>query len=246
MTTEGLLRKEKGRVVLPLLDPDKVIEDPQYFKDAVTSLCPYATAYLVGGSTGVSQLETEETVKLIKTTCNKPVIIFPGSPCQVTPSADAILFMSLLNSTNRKYLVDYQLDGALLVYRYKLEAIPTAYIIVGEGGTAGWVGEAKAIPPNKPELLAMYVLAARYMGFRLVYLEAGSGVKETVPPNMVALAKKLLGEEVILIVGGGIRDAEKATTILRSGADGIVIGTIIEKDIERAVEIARAVKGVTG
>ncbi|NPA85773.1 MAG: geranylgeranylglyceryl/heptaprenylglyceryl phosphate synthase [Crenarchaeota archaeon] len=235
------LVRHRGRAVLPLLDPDKVVRDEDFYSEAARSVCPYATAFLVGGSTGVGQLETDRTVKLVKSVCDKPVIVFPGSPCQVVPSANAILFMSLLNSTNRKYLIDYQLEGALLVHRYGVEPIPTAYIIVGEGGTAGWVGEAKAIPPEKPELLAMYVLAAKYLGFKLVYLEAGSGVRRSVPPQMVGLAKKLLGDEVFLVVGGGIKDVSTAVEAVRSGADGIVIGTVLEKDPRTGVQIAKAV-----
>jgi len=239
------LMKRRGRALLPLLDPDKVISEEDYYERAVKALCEYAATFLVGGSTGVGQIETEKTVALVKKNCDKPVTVFPGSPCQVAPSADAILFMSLLNSTNRKYLIDYQLEGSLLVYRYGLEAIPTAYIIVGEGGTAGWVGEAKAIPPEKPELLSMYVLAAKYLGFKVVYLEAGSGVKRSVPPEAVRLAKKLLGEEVILIVGGGIKDEEVAAEILRAGADGVVVGTVVERDLSAAERIARRVAGWT-
>ena len=242
MKVYEVLLSERGKVVLPLLDPDKVVGNVDYYKKVAKKLCPHATAFLVGGSTGVGQLETEETIKIVKSTCNKPVTVFPGSPCQVAPSADAILFMSLLNSTNRKYLIDYQLDGALLVHRYGIEAIPTAYIIVGEGGTAGWVGEAKAIPPNKPELMAMYVLAAKYLGFKLVYLEAGSGVRSTVPPPLVSLAKKLLGDEVFLVVGGGIKEPSAAIELLRAGADGVVIGTVLEKDPEKGEEIAKAVR----
>ena len=242
MRALDVLKNERGKVVLPLLDPDKVIGEPYRYQEVVKEIEPYATAFLVGGSTGFSQLETESTVKLVKNiTNNKKVIIFPGSPCQVSPSADAILFMTLLNSLNRKYLIESQVEGAILVYKYDLEAIPTAYIIVGEGGTAGWVGDAKPIPFNKPEILMAYVLAAKYLGYEVVYLEAGSGAKEHIPFEMVKLARKVLGDKV-LIVGGGIRDPETARAMIESGADGIVIGTILEKEPEKAIEIAKAIR----
>ncbi len=243
MRALDLLFEERGKVVLPLLDPDKVVAQPYYYQEVLQKIEPWATAFLVGGSTGFSQLETETTVKLVKNnTTNKKVIIFPGSPCQVAPSADAILFMSLLNSTNRKYLIDSQVEGAILVYKYGLEAIPTAYIIVGEGGTAGWVGDAKPIPFDKPEILVAYSLAAKYMGFKVIYLEAGSGAKEHIPFEAVKMVKKVVGDDVLLIVGGGIRNPEVASKMIESGADGIVIGTILEREPERAVEIARAVR----
>ncbi len=238
-----ILFNERGKVVLPLLDPDKVIGQPHYYEDVIRKIEPWSTAFLVGGSTGFSQLETETTVKLIKNnTNNKKVIIFPGSPCQVAPSADAILFMSLLNSTNRRYLIDSQVEGAILVRRYGLEAIPTAYIIVGEGGTAGWVGDAKPIPFNKPEILVAYSLAARYMGFKVIYLEAGSGAKNHIPFESISMVRKAVGDDVLIVVGGGIRSPEVAIKMIENGADGIVIGTILEREPERAIEIARSVR----
>jgi phosphoglycerol geranylgeranyltransferase len=240
------LRKKSGRALFFLLDPDKVLKEKERYKSIVEKLCPYATAFFVGGSTGFSQLEEEETIRMVKDVCEKPIIIFPGSPAHVAPSADAILFMSLLNSRSRKFIIEDQLEGALLVWRYGLEAIPTAYIIVGEGGTAGWVGDAKAIPLEKPELLVMYALTAKYLGFKAIYVEAGSGAKTHVPPQSVTLIKKVLGEDVFLMVGGGIRDPKSATSILKAGADGIIIGTLIEKEPERAIELARGVRAELG
>ncbi|UXD21568.1 geranylgeranylglyceryl phosphate synthase [Ignicoccus pacificus DSM 13166] len=243
---EDYLRKRSGRALFFLLDPDKVVREEERYKEIVEELCPYATAFFVGGSTGFSQLEEERTIRMIKAVCDKPVVIFPGSPAHVAPSADAILFMSLLNSRSRKFLIEDQLEGALLVWRYGLEAIPTAYLIVGEGGTAGWVGDAKTIPLEKPELLAMYALAAKYLGFRAIYVEAGSGARTHVPPQTVAMIKKLLGNEVFLMIGGGIKNAETALSILKAGADGIIIGTLIEKEPEKAVELAKVVRESLG
>ena len=102
-----------------------------------------------------------------------------------------------------------------------------AYIIIEPGGTVGFVGDARAIPRSKPELAAAYALAAKYMGMRLVYLEAGSGADSPVPSNMVGMVKKALGE-VQLIVGGGIRSGAAAAKLVRAGADMIVTGTAIE------------------
>ena len=243
MRVEERLRKESGKALFFLLDPDKVVSNLDGYRRRVIDLCPYATAFFVGGSSGFSQLEEEETIRMIKNACDKPVVIFPGSPAHVAPSADAILFMSLINSRNLKFIIDDQLEGALLVWRYKLEAIPTAYVIVGEGGTAGWVGDAKPIPLEKPELLLMYGLAAKYLGFRAIYVEAGSGVRRSVPPESVTLLKKVLSPNApYLIVGGGIKSAEQALELLKAGADGIVIGTLIEKDPRAALELVKRVR----
>jgi phosphoglycerol geranylgeranyltransferase len=103
-----------------------------------------------------------------------------------------------------------------------------AYIIVEPGGTVGYVGDARLIPRKKPELAAAYALAAKFMGMRLVYLEAGSGADVPVPLGMVSLVKRLLGD-VLLIVGGGIRDGAAAAELSAAGADLIVTGTAVEK-----------------
>ncbi|HPJ30977.1 MAG TPA: phosphoglycerol geranylgeranyltransferase, partial [Methanothrix sp.] len=154
--------------------------------------------------------------------------------------------MSLLNSRSASYLIENQALGAPLVYKYSLEPIPMAYVIVEPGGTVGWVGDAKLIPRSKPELAAAYALAGKYFGMRMVYLEAGSGANEPVPQKMVAATKRVLGDEVQLILGGGIRSGEAACDLVEAGADVIVTGTGVERseDVEAFVrEITSAIKG---
>ncbi len=233
--------ERRGRNAFILLDPDKVLREKEAYARNVKEACEAVSAFLVGGSTGFSQGEVNETIDLVKGNCEKPVIIFPGSPCHVTPKADAILFMSLLNSRKTKFIIEDQLEGALLVWKYGLEALPTAYVIVGEGGTAGWIGDVNPLPLEKPEILIMYVLAAKYLGFKYVYIEAGSGAKRHVPPESVRAVRKVVGDELFLIVGGGIRSVEVAESLLRAGADGIVIGTLFEKEPSKAIEIVRSI-----
>jgi len=156
------------------------------------------------------------------------VILFPGSAAGLCENADAVFFMSLLNSRSPSYLVENQFLGAPLVLRYGLEPIPMAYIIIEPGGTVGFVGDARLIPRKKPEIAAAYALAAKYMGMRLVYLEAGSGADSPVPAKMVAQVKRLLGD-VLLIVGGGIRSGSAAAELAAAGADLIVTGTAVER-----------------
>jgi phosphoglycerol geranylgeranyltransferase len=112
--------------------------------------------------------------------------------------------------------------------RYGLEPIPMAYIIIEPGGTVGYVGDARLIPRRKPELAAAYALAAKFMGMRMVYLEAGSGADSPVPAPMVSIVKRLLGD-VLLIVGGGIRSGDAAAELAAAGADLIVTGTGVER-----------------
>lgn len=184
------------------------------------------SAILVGGSTAIDQLELEKVVRAVKRNVAIPVILFPGNVTGVAPSADAILFGSLLNSDNPYFITEAQALGALAVRKHGLEAIPMGYIVVGEGGAIGFVGHARGIPPSKPNLAAMYALAAQYMGMRFVYLEAGSGVTSQVSSAVVKAVRKVFGG--VLVVGGGIRDEGAAGNIIRSGADVVVVGTLLE------------------
>ncbi len=117
----------------------------------------------------------------IKKKTSLPVILFPSSVAGLCENADAVFFMSLLNSRSTSYIVENQAMGAPLILRYGLEPIPMAYIIIEPGGTVGFVGDARLIPRKKPELAGAYALAAKFMGMRLVYLEAGSGADSPVP-----------------------------------------------------------------
>jgi phosphoglycerol geranylgeranyltransferase len=187
-----------------------------------------ASAILVGGSSATDQLELTEIVSSIKLRVKIPVILFPGNVTGLSPKADAILFSSLLNSESPYFITEAQALGALAVKKFKLETLPTGYLIIGEGTTAWFIGHARGIPFNKPEIAIMYSLAAQYLGMRFLYLEAGSGAIQNISSQMVSSVRKHY--DGILIIGGGIRTPESAKEIAKAGADIIVIGTIIEKD----------------
>lgn len=135
--------------------------------------------------------------------------------------------MSLLNSTDPYFIIGAQVLGAPLVRKFGLEPIPLGYIIVGEGGAVSVVGRAFPIPLDKPELAAAHALAAQYLGMHFVYLEAGSGVKQSVPLDMIRMVKGLISAP--LIVGGGIRSGEQAKEVVAAGADVVVTGNVTEE-----------------
>ncbi len=203
-----------------------------------------ASVILVGGSSATDQMTMAETVKNIKKSVKIPVILFPGNVTGVVPGADAILFSSLLNSDNPYFISQAQALGAPNVLKFRLEPLPTAYIIIGEGTTVWHVGSARTIPFDKPSLAAMYALSAQFMGMRFVYLEAGSGAKSNVRPEMVAAVRKLF--KGFLIVGGGIKNAQTAAAIVKAGADAIVIGTFIEKggSFKTIADIVKTIQSV--
>ena len=203
-----------------------------------------ASAILVGGSSATDQIEMAEIVKNLKKAVKIPKILFPGNITGVVPQADAILFSSLLNSENPYFISQAQALGAPNVLKFGLEPLPTAYLVIGEGTSAWFVGSARGIPFDKPKIAAAYSLAAQFLGMRFVYLEAGSGATSNVKPEMVRIVRKVF--KGFLIVGGGIRDAKTAKDIVKAGADALVIGTLLEKkgSLKKLAEIAKAIRSV--
>jgi phosphoglycerol geranylgeranyltransferase len=218
--------KEKGAIQMTLIDPQKTgIE--KSVEIAVEAEKAGTAAMMVGGSTLSSNNDLDTAIQGMKALVKVPIILFPNNISGVSKYADAIWFMSLLNSAITYYLIDVQALTAHTVRQYGLEAMPLGYIIVGEGGAAGFVGHARGIPYDHPELALGYSLAAETLGMRFVYLEAGSGAKDHIPLEMIKLVKSQIN--VILIVGGGIRDGKTARAVVDAGADIIVTGTLAEE-----------------
>ena len=155
-----------------------------------------------------------------------PVVLFPGGAHALSPAADAITFMMLMNSTSRKFLVGEQLRGAPYLSKFGVETLPTGYLVCAPGGRVGEVGQAKLIQPEDAELVHSYALTASMYGFKVLYLEAGSGADRQVDPSLIQSAAKC--ENLILLVGGGIRTAEQASIAAKAGANWIVTGTLTE------------------
>ncbi len=218
--------KEEGAIHLTLIDPEKVTA-PHASRVAKKAERCKTTAIMVGGSTSTSTSHLNTVVKAIKHAVGIPIILFPNNVTGISKYADAIWFMSLLNSLDPYFLTGAQVLGAPLVKKHGLEALPLGYIIVGKGGAAGIVGRAAPIPFTKPEVAAAHALAAQYFGMRFAYLEAGSGASQPVPPTMIRIVKHSIN--IPLIVGGGIRNCKQAKTVVAAGADIVVTGNVIEE-----------------
>ncbi len=240
-----LKKKAKGtKIHLTLIDPEKTSPKEaqriaEIAKDASTD------AILIGGSTGLYEPLISNVTKAVKKS-GLPIILFPGNVSGLSKHADAVLFMYLLNSDDPYYITGAQVQAAPIVLKLGLEYIPTAYIIVGYGGSAGFIGKARPIPYEKPEIVAAYALAGAMMGARAIYLEAGSGAPKPVPLEAISLSKSLLekaGFDGILIVGGGVKSPEMAAQISKAGADALVTGTVTEENPELLYKIINAFKG---
>ncbi|MEM2147566.1 MAG: geranylgeranylglyceryl/heptaprenylglyceryl phosphate synthase [Candidatus Bathyarchaeia archaeon] len=217
--------KDEGAIHITLIDPEKVTAS-QASAIAKKAKASGTSAIMIGGSTFISTKHLDDVVRNIKRVVDVPTILFPNNVTSISRYADAIWFMSLLNSLDPYFIIGAQVLGAPLVKRYRLEALPLGYIIVGEGGTAGVVGKAVPIPYDKPELAVAHALAGQYLGMRFIYLEAGSGAKKPVPQEMIRAVKQYV--EVPLIVGGGIKTRAQALAAASAGADIIVTGNIVE------------------
>ena len=234
------LKKKKGLLFVLIDSEVSDIESSRKLAQAVEGIG--ASAILVGGSSATDQMEMAQVVKGIKKGIKIPIILFPGNVTGVVPDADAILFSSLMNSENPYFITQAQALGAPSVLKFGLEPLPTAYLVIGEGTSAWFVGSARGIPFEKPKIAAAYALAAQFLGMRFVYLEAGSGATSSVTPEMVKIVRKMFNG--FLIVGGGIRDEKTATNLVKAGADALVIGTFLEKggSINKLEKIAKAIQ----
>ena len=233
--------KKKNALLFVLIDSEvSNIESSKKLAKDVEKIG--ASAILVGGSSATDQIEMAQVVKGIKQGIKIPIILFPGNVTGVVPEADAILFSSLMNSENPYFITQAQALAAPSVLKFGLEPLPTAYLVIGDGTSAWFVGSARGIPFEKPKIAAAYALAAQFLGMRFVYLEAGSGAKSTVTPEMVKTVRKVFNG--FLIVGGGIKDAKTAKGLVDAGANALVIGTFLEKggSIKKLTEIAKTIQ----
>ena len=237
-----LERVSRGKVHMTLIDPDKqsAAEAGALAKIAVEAK---TDAIMVGGSTGVTQKTVDGTVRAIKAAAKVPVILFPAGASSLSRHADAVYFMSLLNSRSTRVIVGEQRRAARTIKSWGLEPIPMAYLIVEPGMRAGLVGEADPISRSRPEDAVEWALAAQFMGMRLVYLEAGSGAPTPAPPAVIRAVKAAI--DIPLIVGGGIRTPAAAAAVAKAGADILVTGTVVEQMKSAATlrDIVAAVKG---
>ena len=233
--------KKKNALLFVLIDSEvsQLKESSKLAKDVEKI---GASAILIGGSSATDQIEMAQVVKGIKKGIKIPIILFPGNVTGVVPDADAILFSSLMKSEHPYFITQAQALGAPNVLKFGLEPLPTAYLVIGEGTSAWFIGSARGIPFEKPKIAAAYALAAQFLGMRFVYLEAGSGAKTNVTPDMIQTVRRTFNG--FLIVGGGIKDVKTAQSLVRAGADALVIGTFLEKggSIKKLQEIAKAIQ----
>jgi len=226
-------KTKKGPICAALIDPEDF--SPQRASDTASKATNAGVSLImVGGSTLANQGRLDSVVRAIKghesshgshIMSHVPVVLFPGNITGVSRYADAILFSSLLNSTNPYFIIGAQALGSVEVYRSGIESIPMGYLVFGNSSAASFIGQVNDLPMSKPNLAVIYALAAKYLGMRTLYLEAGSGSADPIPAETIRAVRKIY--DGILIVGGGITTAETARKAAKAGADILVIGNLL-------------------
>lgn len=230
-------RRLGKKAIAVLVDPDKV-EDPSRLLQLINLASENCVDYFFVGGSLVTTTNLTEVVKKIKENVTIPVILFPGNSMQIEPSADALLFLSLISGRNPELLIGQHVIAAPIIRNTRLEVIPTGYLLINSGRitSVAYISNTTPIPDDKYSLASCTAMAGEMLGLQMIYLDAGSGAEKEISTKMIAGVRKAIS--VPLIVGGGINTSQKALAALEAGADMIVIGNALEKDPELLTAIA--------
>lgn len=237
-------KKSKGQKSFAvLIDPDKVN------LKGVESICRISEDakvdyFLAGGSLVVSN-QLDDMIKVIRKNSNIPVMLFPGSPNQLSRHANALLYLSLISGRNADLLIGQHVISAPAVKQCGIEIISTGYMLVDGGSptTVSYVSNSFPIPYDKNEIAVCTAMAGEMLGMKLIYLDAGSGARRPVTEQMIAAVAAAI--DVPLVVGGGIREPEKAYHNCKAGADLVVVGNALESERNLIGEMAAAIHMVS-
>jgi phosphoglycerol geranylgeranyltransferase len=220
-----------------LIDPDKA-EDPAKLKHLINLASENCVDFFFVGGSLITTPNLSDVIQSIKEDVSIPVVLFPGSSLQIDPSADAILFLSLISGRNPDLLIGQHVQAAPILKNNRMEVLPTGYMLVSSGRTTSvaYISNTTPIPEDKYSLAACTALAGEMLGLRLIYLDAGSGAEREISPRMISAVRKSI--DVPMIVGGGITTPQKAISALEAGADMIVIGNALEKTPDLLTEIS--------
>lgn len=235
--SNNIFNQFKSRVgqVAVLIDPDKYTHLPDL--DALLKKTRFAEIdYLfIGGST-VSRKDFKLVIDYIQSNSALPLVIFPGDSHQISNKADALLYLSLISGRNPDYLIGHHVQSAQEVYSMDIEVIPTAYILVDGGNlsSVAYVSQTTPIPRDHQTIIVNTAKAGILQGKKMIYLDAGSGAKESIPHSII---KELSSLNTPMIVGGGIRSLDKMDEMRKAGANVIVIGNKLEEDLDFLLDI---------
>jgi putative glycerol-1-phosphate prenyltransferase len=239
---EGLLaiKKQNKSAFAVLVDPDKVAPNDM---PAFAELCNNAGVdYILMGGSLLMAHQLELCIQRFKAESYIPVILFPGNPAQVTPYADALLYLSLISGRNPELLIGQHVASAAMVKSSGLEVLSTGYIVV-DGGvptSVSYMSHALPIPANKADIALCTAWAGELQGKHLIYMDSGSGARIPVSEEMIHKVSTNIA--IPLFVGGGIHTPDKVYANAKAGANVIVVGNAIERDPMLIRDLAQATK----
>lgn len=232
-TYVNLLKRENQVAVL--IDPDKGSTETE-LDDLLRRIRFSKVDFIfVGGST-VSKEDFNRCIAYVKSKSKIPVIIFPGGSHQISEEGDALLYLSLISGRNPDFLIGHHVASANEVYEMDIEVIPTGYILI-DGGTnssVAYVSQTTPIPASNSSIILNTAKAGILQGKKVIYLDAGSGAKKSVPLNVI---EKLAHLQTPLIIGGGITSIDEISAMHEAGANVVVIGNKIEAEVEFLLDI---------
>lgn len=223
-----------------LLDPDKIEQDS--FSELLARTVDHPVDFFLVGGSLVTDYSHKEVIASIRRQSATPIILFPGNPLHIDPSADAILFLSLISGRNPDFLIGQHVIAAPLLKKSGLEILPTGYMVVDSGTqtTVSYISGTMPLPYDKPDVAACTAMAGEMLGLQLIFLDAGSGARKPVSAAMIAAVRSVV--DVPIIVGGGIDSGEKAYQALKAGADMIVVGNGIENDPDLLPQLSTVIR----
>lgn len=217
-----------------LIDPDKF--NPTLIDLADKSKVAF---FLVGGSE-LKKNNLSKVVSQIKKRSKKPVIIFPGNEKQICKNADGLLLLSLISGRNPEFLIGKHVKAVAAIKKSKLKTLPVGYILIDgdKTSTTQRVTNTKTISSSNTKLALETAMAGELLGLKAIYLEAGSGAKKPVNTKIISTIKNNV--QVPLFVGGGIDSELKAKLAIKAGANFVVVGNALEKNLYLLSEIEKA------
>ena len=232
-------KNEKRKSFAVLLDPDKI--DFAAFPDFLEYTVKHDVDFFFVGGSLITHYAIDQLIAAIHKHTTIPVILFPGSNLHIDPSADAILFLSLISGRNPDLLIGQHVIAAPLLRTSGIEVLPTGYMLIesGKQTTVSYISNTTPMPRDKPGIAACTALAGELLGLRNIFLDAGSGALYPVSAAIISAVRETV--ETPIIVGGGINSYEKAYTALEAGADVIVVGNGIEQNPDLLPEIAASI-----
>jgi len=176
-----------------------------------------------------------------------PLVLFPGSALQLTDQVDLVLFLSLVSGRNAQYLIEEHVRAVPFLTRHPVPTLSTGYILIDGGRVTSVeaVSQTRPLPADKPELAAAHATAARLIGMRAIYLDAGSGAPRPVAAAVIAACRAAI-PGLILFVGGGIRTPQQVRAARAAGADFVVVGTAVEEGAPGGPDLAGLVRAAAG